>query len=223
MVTPRLDRPAVNPAIDRTAIESDYHATKREITYFDDFLTDEALRKIRAFCLESTIWFTHYQNGYVGAFLGDGFASPLLAQIAEELPAALPGIFGGHKLHQAWAFKYDSRLSGINMHADFAAVNVNFWITPDDALEDKETGGLIVWDKQAPLDWDFDKFNNDQDAMRKFLADNHAKPVRIAYRQNRALVFNSDLFHENDRIVFREGYENRRINITLLYGRRENA
>ena len=220
---PRLDRPAVNPAIDRTAIESDYHATKREITYFDDFLTDEALRKIRAFCLESTIWFTHYQNGYVGAFLGDGFASPLLAQIAEELPTALPGIFGGHKLHQAWAFKYDSRLSGINMHADFAAVNVNFWITPDDALEDKETGGLIVWDKQAPLDWDFDKFNNDQDAMRKFLADNHAKPVRIAYRQNRALVFNSDLFHETDRIVFREGYENRRINITLLYGRRENA
>ena len=126
-------------------------------------------------------------------------------------------------LYQAWAFKYDSRLSGINMHADFAAVNVNFWITPDDALEDKDSGGLVVWDKEAPQDWDFDKYNNDQDAMRRFLADNDAKPVRIAYRQNRALVFNSNLFHETDRIVFREGYENRRINITLLYGRRENA
>jgi tetratricopeptide (TPR) repeat protein len=220
---PRLDKPAVNPTLDRAEIETDYHATKPEITYFDNFLTEEALRKIRAFCLESTIWFTHYQNGYVGAFLGDGFASPLLAQIAEELPAALPDIFGGHKLYQAWAFKYDSRLSGINMHADFAAVNVNFWITPDDALEDKDSGGLVVWDKEAPQDWDFDKYNNDQDAMRRFLADNDAKPVRIAYRQNRALVFNSNLFHETDRIVFREGYENRRINITLLYGRRENA
>ncbi len=109
------------------------------------------------------------------------------------------------------------------MHADFAAVNVNFWIAPDDALEDKESGGLVVWDKEAPLDWDFDKFNNDQDAMRRFLDENDAKSVRIPYRQNRALVFNSELFHETDRIVFREGYENRRINITLLYGRRENA
>jgi hypothetical protein len=45
----------------------------------------------------------------------------------------------------------------------------------------------------------------------------------VAYRQNRALVFNSDLFQDTDRIAFREGYENRRINITLLYGRRENA
>jgi hypothetical protein len=33
-------------------------------------------------------------------------------------------------------------------------------------------------------------------------------------------VFDSDLFHETDRIAFKEGYLNRRINITMLYGRR---
>jgi hypothetical protein len=33
--------------------------------------------------------------------------------------------------------------------------------------------------------------------------------------------FYSDLFHETDRIAFKEGYLNRRINITMLYGRRE--
>jgi hypothetical protein len=31
----------------------------------------------------------------------------------------------------------------------------------------------------------------------------------------------SDLFHKPDRIVFKEGYLNRRINITLLYGFRD--
>ena len=220
---PRCEDSAVNTALDTSAIERDYHARKPEITYFDDFLAPEALTRLRDFCLESTIWYKRYENGYLGAMLADGFASPLLAQIVDDLPEALPGIFGEHKLNQAWAFKYDSELTGINLHADFAAVNVNFWITPDDALEDPDAGGLVVWDKEAPLDWDFEKYNADEAAMRRFLEENDAKAVRIPYRQNRALVFNSDLFHETDRIAFRPGYENRRINITLLYGDRRNG
>jgi hypothetical protein len=39
-------------------------------------------------------------------------------------------------------------------------------------------------------------------------------------RANRAIVFSSALFHEIDRMHFREGYTNRRLNITMLYGRR---
>jgi hypothetical protein len=35
-----------------------------------------------------------------------------------------------------------------------------------------------------------------------------------------ATIFNSDLFHETGEIRFREGYENRRVNVTMLYGRR---
>ena len=220
---PRCEGSAVNPGLDARSIEQDYHANTPEITYFDDFLTPEALRRLREFCLESTIWYTRYDNGYLGAMLGDGFASPLLAQIVDELPQALPSIFGDHKLNQAWAFKYDSELTGINLHADFAAVNVNFWITPDEALENPEAGGLLVWDKEAPLDWNFEKYNGDEAAMRGFLKETGANAVRIPYRQNRALVFNSDLFHETDRIAFRPGYENRRINVTLLYGDRRNA
>ena len=38
---------------------------------------------------------------------------------------------------------------------------------------------------------------------------------------NRCVVFNSDLFHRTDDIHFRDGYEDRRINITMLYGTRE--
>lgn len=220
---PKIAGAAVNPNLDLEKIESGYVNSQPEIVYLDDFLTPEALSQLRDFCLKSTVWFSHYNDGYVGAFLSDGFACPLLAQIAQELPKSLPGIFGDHRLRQAWAFKYDSRLSGINLHADFAAVNVNFWITPDAAVEEENTGGLIVWDKEAPADWEFEKFNNDQAAMRQYLAENEAEAVRIPYRQNRALIFNSDLFHETDQIAFRPGYENRRINITLLYGDRGSA
>jgi len=59
--------------------------------------------------------------------------------------------------------------------------------------------------------------------VRDFLEQAGASSVTIPHRTNRALVFDSDLFHETDRIVFKEGYLNRRINITMLYGRRSDA
>jgi hypothetical protein len=43
----------------------------------------------------------------------------------------------------------------------------------------------------------------------------------VPHRANRAVIFDSDLFHETDAPTFKEGYLNRRINVTLLYGRRE--
>jgi hypothetical protein len=186
-------------------------------------LTDEALDKLRRFCWGSTIWRKVYPSGYLGAMPEHGFACPLLAQIDEELRSTYPAILGRHPLLQFWGFKYDSRLSGIAIHADFAAVNVNFWITPDDANRDPESGGLIVWDVPAPLDWGFAKYNDDPAAARNFLAQAGARSVTVPYRANRAVIFDSDLFHETDRIAFQEGYLNRRINITLLYGRREMA
>ena len=44
----------------------------------------------------------------------------------------------------------------------------------------------------------------------------------IPYNENRAVIFNSNLFHETDIYEFKEGYENRRINVTLLFGRRKD-
>ena len=43
----------------------------------------------------------------------------------------------------------------------------------------------------------------------------------IPYNENRAVIFNSNLFHETDNIDFKDGYENRRINVTMLFGKRE--
>ncbi len=220
---PACTGPAVNPALDVAAIEDDYFSSGPGIAYFDDFLTPEALLGLRRFCLESTFWFKEYPRGYLGAMMQDGFCCPLLLQVAEELRLALPGVFKTHTLREWWAFKYDSRLDGIPLHADHAAVNVNFWITPDDALLDPNAGGLTVWDREAPLDWDFARYNQDQAAMREFLEREQATAVYVPYRQNRVVMFNSDLFHETGAIRFRDGYENRRINITFLYGERQHG
>lgn len=221
----RLPDGALNRHLDVEGVESRYLGRQPEVTFIDHLLNDEALAALRRFCWESTIWKKDYDNGYLGAFLGDGFATPLLLQIAEELRLAFPRIFKQHRLTQAWAFKQDSARRGLNIHADAAAVNVNFWITPDEANLDPDTGGLVVYDKEAPREWNFAAYNSEQNKPKilKWLRQSRAQAIRIPYRANRAVVFNSDLFHETDEIHFKEGYLNRRINITLLYGHRHQG
>ena len=58
-------------------------------------------------------------------------------------------------------------------------------------------------------------------AMMRFLEEQGAEMIRVPYQQNRAVIFNSDLLHKTDDINFKPGYENRRINVTMLYGWRE--
>ncbi len=115
------------------------------------------------------MWRTVYPDGYLGAFPEQGFSCPLLAQIAEELQSCFPPVFRGHPLLYLWAFKYDSQLGGTIVHADEAAVNLNFWITPDEANLDPESGGLVIWDKAAPPDWDFAEYNGEAAPIREFL------------------------------------------------------
>ncbi len=219
---PALRQGALNPVLARDEYERRYQESRPEMIVIDEFLRSEAIAALRRFCRESTIWKKDYDDGYIGALLGEGFSSPLLLQVAEELRTTFPGIFGRHRLLQAWAFKQDSTRRPLKIHADAAAVNVNFWITDDSANLDPTGGGLIVWDKEAPRDWDFTVYNSTafQPRIVDFLQQSGAEAKKIPYRANRAVIFNSDLFHESDTCVFRDDYESRRINITFLYGRR---
>ncbi|MEU6948485.1 hypothetical protein ABZ957_25140 [Streptomyces sp. NPDC046316] len=219
---PRLGR-ALGDGWDRRKVQEAYLGDGCGVVVIDDLLTPEALTSLRAFCLESTVWSANrYAHGRLGAFFRDGFNCPLLLQIAEELADALPQVIGDrYPLRQLWAFKNGAELprSG-HTHADFAAVNVNFWITPTEANLDPGSGGLIVHRADAPPDWDFDTYNGRPDIIGSYLETRQVGAIRIPYRANRAILFNSDLFHGTDGIRFRPGYENRRINITMLYGER---
>ena len=209
--------------LDVEKITADYFTHAFGMTSFDNLLNPIALASLRHFLLASTIWFDfNKKGGYLGAILKDGMACPLLLQIADDLRQTLPDIFKNHLLTQLWAYKYDSRLTGIEVHADFAAINVNFWITPDTANLNSASGGLVVYDVEAPLDWNFKTYNNDQNRIRTFLADQDSGKIVVPYGENRIVLFNSNLFHETDTFDFKQGYENRRINITMLFGYREH-
>jgi hypothetical protein len=222
--TPRVQQ-VFSGMWDPSAVEKQYLDQPLGLVIVDDFLSPKALEEVRLFCLESTVWTgNRYANGRFGAFFHDGFNCPLLLQIAEELRQVLPRVIGDrYPLRQLWGFKNGHTLPADSTnHADFAAVNVNFWITPDEANLDKTSGGLVVYNVDAPLSWDFHTYNGRPDVIKSFLLQQQARAINIPYRQNRAIIFNSDLFHATAGLQFRQGYENRRVNVTMLYGDRED-
>jgi tetratricopeptide (TPR) repeat protein len=211
--------PVVNPDLDWKAIEERYFDSKPNWVPVDGLLTPEALDAMRAFCLESTIW-NGLEGDYLGAYLQDGFCSRLLLRIAAELRARMPRTLRDHALQTMWARKYDSTYAGIDLHGEDAAINVRFWPAPGEASLDADPGGLVVHTRAAPGNWSFKHVNHDRERIREYLESAGAKKITVPYRANRAVIFDSGLFHETGAFRFREGYENRRIDVTMLYGTR---
>lgn len=210
----------LNPDNDWRSIEESYLAGTPEVVRIDNFLAPGALAAFQEYALVSKVWLTEYPDKYLGAFANQGFISRLHLRVASELRKAMPRVFLDYGLTQLWGFKYDTTLGkGINVHADFAQVNLNFWITPDEYNLAPEAGGLKLFDVPSPADWSFVDFNVNKNKIYEFLDRHNARSIVVPHGCNRAVLFNSALFHETDRILFAEGYRSRRVNFTYLFGK----
>ncbi len=113
---------------------------------------------------------------------------------------------------------------GVEAHTDQGAVTFNFWLTPEAANLEPDRGGIQIYAKEQPYDWDWRTYNSLKytpeilDEINDFLAS--AETMTIPYRGNRAVLFHSNLFHKSDTLRFAEGFENRRMNVTMLFGKR---
>ena len=181
--TQKISTSCINPHKNWQNVEEQYFNSPKQFIYIDNFLSDEAIKELREFCLVSKVLNEEYHNKYLGAFSDKGFISKIHLQIAIELQQKLPRLFGPCGLTKFWAFKYDSTLSkGINVHADQAIYNLNLWITPDEYNKNKNSGGLKVYDAAAPEDWNFEEYNKNADKIYKFLNDNNANCTNINYK-----------------------------------------
>ncbi|NQU71597.1 MAG: hypothetical protein HQ514_13670, partial [Rhodospirillales bacterium] len=170
------------------------------------------------------IWFdfTHIP-GFLASYLEDGLACPLMLQIVDELRAAFPHILGDLAFSQAWAFKGIAGDLPIDLHADDAVVSVNFWITPEASNLDPDHGGLLVCKTPPPGDWRMRDYQSDTARIRQFFDEHADDRLVVPYHENRALLFDSRLFHGSDAPRFRPEYEHHRTNITLLFGDRVDS
>ena len=221
---PEVAGHALNARRDLGALLDAFGAGGAGAIYFDDLLTPEALSRLSAFLLESTIWhdFSHI-GGFVASYIEDGLACPLVLQIADEIRMTFSDLLAGHPLSQAWVFKGLKPASAIDVHADDGAITVNFWITPDAANLKPERGGLVVELLPPPRDWAMTGYEADQERVVSFLAQNPHDRLTVPYRENRAVLFRSRFFHRSDAPEFAPGYEHHRINLTFIYGRHDAA
>ncbi|CAJ1346070.1 unnamed protein product [Effrenium voratum] len=217
----------LNPEIDFNAVQRDFKERRHRVVVIDDFFSDAALQQLRDFLLESTMW-ADVKRGYVGAYLNTGFACPLVAQVEKAIRQKLSDVLDGLELQNAWAYMYDGNLPGIGAHADDSQVQINIYLTPTEANlwasdDSLPAGGLVVYGVGPPSDWDFGSYNSESQnpEIKEILEEFGYWNRTIPYVQNRAVLFDSTYFHRSDDMSFREGYTNRRINLTFLYGKRE--
>lgn len=222
--TPPLVGKAINPDADFGEIEESYLSSQVSVTTLDDFLTGEALEALRLFALENTVFFKYSEARFVGSDLSTGFNCSLLYQMAQELRTNLPRLLGDHALTNVWIYRHRAESVGVEAHSDQGKVTFNFYISPDDANLDPEHGGLVVYTKEQPYEWDWHLYNR-----HKYRSDiraeidtflSSAETLVVPHRQNRAVLFNSNLFHRSDRLHFRDDFESRRMNVTMLFGKR---
>lgn len=188
--------------------------------HFDGLFTPEGLEALRSYLLYSTIWHNDAQKGYgyLGAYETSGLMHPIVAQITSTVEDVFERLLDGAALRQIWCYRNLGRSAGVGVHADFSSINLNVWLTPDAFNLQPDTGGLVIYGKRAPANWGFDRFNGDDSAIADAIAD--APRTRVPYRMNRAMIFDSALFHGSDNVAFEDSFEGWRINMTMLFGER---
>ena len=223
---------ALNEELDGEAIAAAYRERPLGATYVDDLLKPEALARLRDFCNKSTVWWQLEHSSELGSIMHRGFACPLLAQIAHDLRQALPELLGSHRFTSLWAYKYfptaheiltHGRSSGLDVHADDGAVTVNFWIAPDEGNLEPNSGGLRLWDREAPPEY-FETGSREErlKIIDALMQDAGQPSLIVPHRANRAVIFHSNSLHRSDSFQFDDAYLKRKISITVMFGHRSN-
>jgi hypothetical protein len=228
-----LSLPKINPLPDKTVMKINEQFQSENLVVVDDFLHPEILEELYRYCVESSIWHVSDKSLFVGSYWNDGLSHPLMIEVGKEIARIFPFV-GDLPLVHMWAYNFDSkkqanRRSGIDKHMDSAMVNLNLWLTPDEANLDPDSGGLIVWLKDLFSDENNPNhklypFHEIQDPKfgREFLAGSEHLNVTIPYKRNRVVIFDSALWHTTDDYKFAKGHSKRRINLTFLFGKNKN-
>jgi hypothetical protein len=100
--TTPIRRPLLSASVRENALAIEQQYLNEGLVVIDDLLDEEVLQQLRRYCMESTIWYETKPWGYVGAYIQEGFAAPILLELAEELRTTMPAIFSEHLLSQLW-------------------------------------------------------------------------------------------------------------------------
>ena len=222
---PEIAGGALNPALPVTEIQRAYAEDGMLAARIDDLLNPEAHASLLRFCRKSTIWFQTKFAREVGSRFAEGLCCPLILQIATDLQRVLPEILDGLTLRTVFGYMYYQDGEAGHLHADQGlvgdrrTVTLNYWLTPEEANAEPDSGGLWICDKQAPPAYFHTSDDREKGAILKgLIADPDTRWDYVPYAGNRAMLFQADVLHKSDWMRFKDGLDNRRISLTFIFG-----
>lgn len=221
-----LNTKVINPNQDWDKIAEKFNNNR--VCVIDNFLYPEYALRLRNFFLTCNRREDFYEdycalNFYKNKNHQNKLWFSLLSNIVDEVQEHLS--FTKHlEFQRAWAFMYNNQSKGVPVHADPACVNLNLWVTPEECMQMKEGhNGMDIWKVSPPKNWSHNDYNRNTKKITEYLQNNIKEndKINIEYKFNRITVFDSIYFHKTQPIIFKDGYENRRINYTFLYGTKQ--
>ena len=210
----------LNPDVDYQPIQRAL-VGRLKAEVIDDFLDPEALEQVRKFCLESTVWRHPYRFGYVGRLSAGRIRQHLAVRHSRRVRAALGEAFDEYQLAQWWAFVYDTRLPGTDIHGDDADFSLNFWITPDSANLDPDGAALLFGTRRRRATGAYDDYNSGGERVRQYLEDAQRRIDSHSLPGEPGSLVRGTPLPRTDDFTFAPGFENRRRSVTLLFRRRK--
>lgn len=202
------------------------------VAVVDDALRPEVWRSLRRCLLRSTIWFNTKNDGD-GTFVSreDVFPQALFEQVGQEMKAVMMAAgLPVRNLRTWWSYKQTAHNArGVGVHSDGEGVTADLFMTPTASNDEPRTGGLRVYQRGIPVgasaveggyvDWDATpKAGVARDTYHRLLEQVDFAHTRVGYRENRLIIFDGHLFHENEAPVrFKPGHTNQRTSLTFSY------
>jgi hypothetical protein len=185
-----------------------------KIVVVDDFLEETVADYLRQRMISEKYFQDNYPCYKANNYHYKSDAATKL--IADDVIKNIPVL---KSFQRAWSFIYDNKCAGVNFHADPSATNINIWVSKNESVNNFDENGLVICAVKPPPSWGRSQWSGNQDnCIYNFLEENRPSTVRVEYKFNRAIFFDGAYFHKTDNVNMKDGYENRRVSYTMLFG-----
>ncbi len=206
----------LNHRVDADALRESFDRQDLPVAVVDEFLSEQAVQQLTAYCLESMIWFRPAENGLIRATLEDGFSSSLMLQLVEELRTRFPDVLGTCHLTGLEGRIFASHAYDLMTDDGDSSITLIVWLSPDEANMEPGRGGLQVQlRRDRPTASEADAADEDD-----FSA---PAPQVVAHRFNRAVFIEGSVSYRPDDCRFRPGLRSRRLEILLRFARHRSG
>jgi|TARA_R100001460_G_scaffold78127_1_gene119088 hypothetical protein len=182
------------------------------IKVVDNFFTDDCLKALRY----RVLFGKHFDKEYPGYLAIDYKANQ--DYLTDLIVNEIKNKFDLPEFIRGWSFLYLKNTSGVPLHCDPSIVNLNAWISSDESVLDADKNGLHIYKILPPEHWNRLDWNENEDKCFEYIREQKVEPVKIKYKSNRVVFFNGAFFHKTNDVSMKEGFENKRVSYTLLFG-----